>query len=226
MRLDPVTALVHQSSDQVSVYHITFLSEVTRSWEACKPDSEGCFPLYFIIDIKYLPSDTCRNPVRIWRNDYQSLLSVRGKWFWACVRTVLGSWWQVGISGSCSCLSRGCKACAGSAASSLLLCHPRHPAASHVAQSQGLCDSWPHITTASSAVGWCCCGGIGEMPPCLLACGFLTVTHLHRGLWCTVSTYQLIYYYCWATSAFEWESCSVGLFFLIMWRASRGSVMT
>lgn len=151
---------------------------------------------------------------------------MRGKWFWAGVRTVLGSWWQMGISSSCSCLSRGCKACAGSAASSLLLCHPRHADVSCVAQSQGLCDSRPHITTASSAVGWCCCEGIGEMPPCLLA--------VASWLWltCTVvcdaqlSTYQLIYYYCWATSAFGWKSCLVGLFFLIMCRVSRGSVMT
>lgn len=36
-----------------------------QSWEACEPDSEGCFPLCFIIDIKYLISDTCINPLRI-----------------------------------------------------------------------------------------------------------------------------------------------------------------
>lgn len=31
-------------------------------------------------------SNICRNPVRIWRNGYQSLFSVREKWFWACVK--------------------------------------------------------------------------------------------------------------------------------------------
>lgn len=96
-------------------------------------------------------SNTSRNPERILRNDYQSLSSVRGKWFWVCVKTGLGSWWPMGISISCRCLSRGCRACAGSAVSSLLFCHPRHPAASCVAQSKGLCDSRPHVTTASTA---------------------------------------------------------------------------
>lgn len=75
-----------------------------------------------LLCIKYLLSDICRNPVRIWRNYYQSLFSVRENWFWACVKTGVGSWLQMGISRTCSFLSRGCKAWAGSAASSLLFC--------------------------------------------------------------------------------------------------------
>lgn len=190
----PCGCMVYQSSDQesLSLYHSTFLSEVW-SWEACEPDSEGYFPLCFTLDIKHLMSIICRNPVRIWRNCYQSLFSVRGKWFWDSVKTGLGSWWHMSISSSCSCLSRGCAAGSGSAGSSLLLCHPRHPAASCVAQSKGLQTSSHH---SQYCCGCCCCDGIGEIPPCLLACGFLTVTHLHRGLRCTVSSYQVIYYYC------------------------------
>lgn len=124
MRLDPVSALVYQSSDQeISVslpWHLSHRSY--WSWEACEPDSEGYFPLCFVLNIRYLMSNICRKPVRIWKNYYQSLFSVSEKWFWACVKTGLGSWWQMGTSSSCSCLSRGCKACAGSAASCLLLC--------------------------------------------------------------------------------------------------------
>lgn len=154
MRLAAAAALVYQSSDQevcVSLSgHLSLRSY--WSWEACEPDSEGCFLLCFTLDIKYLMSNICRNPVRIWRNDYQSLFSVRGKWFWDSVKTGLGSWWQIGISGSCSYLLRGCKAWAGSAASSLLLLPPQAPCCKLCGPVQGCVT--PNLMSPQPVVLW------------------------------------------------------------------------
>lgn len=118
-------------------------------------------------------------------------------------------------------LARECRACAGPAASSLLLCHPRHHAASYVAQPKGLCDSRPRITTHPVLLR-------AAVVMRVLVKYHLVFLWLPDWLTCTMvcdACYQVIYYYCWATSAFGWESCLVGFFFQSMCRVSRGSVV-
>lgn len=158
--------------------------------------------------------------MRIWRNDYQFLFSVRGKWFWACVKTDLGSWWRMDTSSSCSSCKRVQSLCWSCCKLSAPL-PSQAPTASYVAQPKGLCDSRPRITTRPVLLR-------AAVVMRVLVKYHLVFLWLPDWLTCTMvcdARYQVIYYYCWATSAFGWESCLVGFFFQSMCRVSRGSVV-
>lgn len=143
--------------------------------------------------------------MRIWRNDYQFLFSVRGKWFWACVKTDLGSWWQISTSSSCSSCKRVQSLCWSCCKLSAPL-PSQAPCCKLCGPAQGpvwLQTSYHH--TASTAAGCCCYEGIGEIPPRLPVASWLT--HLHHGLWCMLSSHLLLLlgYICfWVGELFSW----------------------
>lgn len=52
------------------------------------------------------------------------------------------------------------------------------------------------------------------------------LTHLHRCSRCRLSGYHVTSYYCWATSAFAWESCLTGVLLSGEVQIKRGSIAT
>ncbi|KAF2980052.1 hypothetical protein EK904_009488 [Melospiza melodia maxima] len=121
MRLDPVSALVYQSSDQEVSVSLPWQFPLRSywSWEACEPDSEGYFPLCFALSIKYLMSNICGNPRKM-------ILSLCQNWCGILVANGHLQSLQLPLK---RLQSLGWFCCKLSA--------PLHPVASYVAQSKG-----------------------------------------------------------------------------------------